>query len=411
MTRHRVDVLVVGGGAAGMAAAASAAREGAKTVLVEEGSCLGGVLDQCIHPGFGLHRYREELTGPEFAHRMLGELRGVEVWTESSVLEVKPDRPLAKTVGAAGWVEVEAKALVWAAGARERPLGALRIPGTRPAGIYVAGLAQRMVNIHGLLPGRRALVLGSGDIGLIMARRLHLEGMDVVAVAEIRPHPGGLLRNVVQCLEDFGIPLLLSHTAVEIHGRGRLSGVTLAQVDGAGAVRPETARLVEVDTLIVSVGLIPEVEPVSSASGDLSMGGISTSSRLQNRTPWLFAAGNCLAPFDLVDTVAALGERAGAAAARFARGELRPAPTVSLRRGDGVAVLVPAAVVPGEPAILYLRAARPMDEARVSVGTDGVGRTVRGVRPAEMIEVRLSAEETEAVARLQEATVEVIPLR
>ena len=411
MTTHRVDVLVVGGGAAGMAAAASAAREGAKTLLVEEGSRLGGVLDQCIHPGFGLHRYREELTGPEFAHRLREELRGVDVWTGQSLLEVRPDRPLATTVGPAGLVEVEAAALVWAAGARERPLGALRVPGTRPAGIFVAGLAQRLVNIHGLLPGRRALVLGSGDIGLIMARRLHLEGMDVVGVAEIRPHPGGLLRNVVQCLDDFGIPLLLSHTVVEIHGRTRLAGVTLAEVDGTGAPRPGTARFVEVDTLIVSVGLIPEVEGVPFAPRDPATGGLAASTRLQTPVPWLFAAGNCLAPFDLVDTVAALGERAGAAAARFAWGELPPSPTVALRRGEGVAVLVPSTVVPAEPATLHLRSTRTMEAARVSVGPDGVGRTARGVRPAEMIEVRLTAEETEAMAHRREVTVEVTALR
>ncbi len=411
MRTHRVDVLVVGGGAAGMAAAASAAREGAKTLLVEEGSRLGGVLDQCIHPGFGLHRYREELTGPEFAHRLREDLRGADVWTGQSLLEVEPGRPRARTVGAAGLVEIAAKAVVWAAGARERPLGALRVPGTRPAGIFVAGLAQRLVNIHGLLPGRRALVVGSGDIGLIMARRLHLEGVEVTGVVEIRPYPGGLLRNVVQCLDDFGIPLLLSHTVVEVHGRGRLSGVTLAEVDGSGIPRPETGRFVEVDTLIISVGLVPEVEGIPFAPRDPATGGLAASTRLQTPVPWLFAAGNCLAPFDLVDTVATLGERAGTAAARYARRGLSPAPTVALGRGPGVAVLVPSFLVPGEEVTLYLRASLPLAQARVTVGPDGFGRVVRGVRPAEMIEVRLSPEETKALARSRNVTVEVTTLR
>ncbi|MBC7220282.1 FAD-dependent oxidoreductase [Candidatus Bipolaricaulota bacterium] len=412
MRTHRVDVLVVGGGAAGMAAAAAAARVGARTVLVEEGARLGGVLDQCIHPGFGLHRYREELTGPEFAARLVAELDGVEAWTGQSLLAVDPNRPRARTVGSEGLVEIEAGAVVWAAGARERPLGALRVPGTRPAGLFVAGLAQRLVNIHGLLPGRRALVLGSGDIGLIMARRLHLEGVEVVGVVEIRPHPGGLLRNVVQCLDDFGIPLLLSHTVVEVHGRGRLTGVTLAEVDGAGAPQPGTERFVPVDTLIVSVGLVPEVEGVPFAPRDPATGGLAASTRLQTAVPWLFAAGNCLAPFDLVDTVATFGARAGTLAARHARGELSPAPRpVPVRMGRNVAALVPSSLVPGEEAILYLRAREPLDRARVTVGPDGPTRTARGVRPAEMIEVRLTAEETAAMACLQEVAVEVTALR
>ncbi|MBC7169681.1 FAD-dependent oxidoreductase [Candidatus Bipolaricaulota bacterium] len=409
MRTHRVDVLVVGGGAAGMAAAASAGGEGARTLLVEEGSRLGGVLDQCIHPGFGLHRYREELTGPEFAARLVAELAGVEVWTGQSLLEVEPERPRARAVGTAGAVEIAAQAVVWATGARERPLGALRVPGARPAGIFVAGLAQRLVNIHGLLPGRRALVVGSGDIGLIMARRLHLEGVEVMGVVEIRPYPGGLLRNVIQCLDDFGIPLLLSHTVVEVHGRGRLSGVTLAEVDETGAPRPDTARFVAADTLLVSVGLVPEVEGIPFAPRDPTTGGLAVTSRLQAAVPWLFAAGNCLAPFDLVDTVAALGARAGTAAARYARRELSPAPAVAIGRGPGVAALVPSSLVPGEEATLYLRASRPLARAWVAVGAGIVGRTVHGVRPAEMIGVRLSPEETEALARAGNATVEVIP--
>ncbi|HEU68314.1 MAG TPA: FAD-dependent oxidoreductase [Candidatus Acetothermia bacterium] len=411
MRVHRVDVLVVGGGAAGMAAAVGSAAAGARTLLVEHGPRLGGVLDQCIHPGFGLHRYREELTGPEFAHRLEGELRGVEVWTGWTLLALDPTRPRARGVGEGGLGEVRAQAVVWAAGARERPWGALRIPGTRPAGIFVAGLAQRLVNIHGLLPGKRALVLGSGDIGLIMARRLHLEGMEVVAVAELRPFPGGLLRNVVQCLDDFGIPLWLETTVVEVHGRTRLEGVTVAGVDETGRPRPQTARFVPLDTLVLSVGLIPEVEGVPFAPRNPTTGGLAVSARLQTAVPWLFGAGNCLAPFDLVDTVAALGEQAGVAAARYARGELPPRRATPVRAGRGVATLVPSSVVPGAPATLYLRASLPLPAARVEVGPGIVRRTVRGVRPAEMLTLALSAEETQAVAGLDEVLAEVIPLR
>ncbi len=409
MRTHRVDVLVVGGGAAGMAAAAGSASQGARTLLVEQGPRLGGVLDQCIHPGFGLHRYREELTGPEFAHRLEDELHGIEVWTGWTLLALDPARPRARTVGSEGLVDVDARAVVWAAGARERPWGALRIPGTRPAGIFVAGLAQRLVNIHGLRPGRRALVLGSGDIGLIMARRLHLEGVEVVGVVEIRPHPGGLLRNVVQCLDDFGIPLWLASTVIEVHGRRRLEGVTVAAVDGGGRPLPGTARFVAVDTLILSVGLVPEVEGVPFVPRNPTTGGLAVTSRLQTAVRWLFGAGNCLAPFDLVDTVAALGERAGTAAARYARRELSHAPTVALHRGPGIAALVPSSLVPGEEATLYLRAREPLDRARVAVSPNGPGRTVRGVRPAEMIELHLSADDTAALAGSGTATVEVIP--
>lgn len=413
MTAHQVEVLVVGGGVAGLAAAAAAAQAGARTLLVERDARLGGVLDQCIHPGFGLHRYREELTGPEFAHRLVGEVAasGAEVWTGCTVLEVRPDGPRVRVVGEAGLVEVRPRAVVWAAGARERPFGTLLIPGTRPSGILSAGLAQRWVNIHGLRPGTRALVLGSGDIGLIMARRLHLEGIEVVAVVEIRPFPGGLLRNVVQCLDDFGIPLWLKTTVVEVHGRQRLEGVTVAAVDGEARPLPKTARFVPVDTLVLSVGLLPEVEGVPFAPRNPTTGGLAVTSRLQTAVPWLFGAGNCLAPFDLVDTVAALGERAGTEAARYAGGGPSPPLAIPLRAGRGVATLVPCALVRGEGATVYLRASLPLAAARVEVGRGVIRRTVRGVRPAEMLTVALSGEESPPLARQGEVLVEVIPLR
>ncbi|MCR4392437.1 MAG: NAD(P)/FAD-dependent oxidoreductase [Candidatus Acetothermia bacterium] len=406
-----VDVLVVGGGAAGMAAAAAAAREGARTWLVERDDRLGGVLDQCIHPGFGLHRYREELTGPEFAHRLLGELEasGAEVVPACTVLDVDPAGPTVTAVGPGGAVRIRPRAIVWAAGARERPFGALQIPGSRPAGIYTAGLAQRLVNVHGFLPGRRAIVLGSGDIGLIMARRLHLEGVEVVAVLELRPFPGGLLRNVVQCLEDFGIPLLLRHTVARVHGRDRLSGVTVVEVDDMGRPIPGTETLVEVDTLILSVGLIPEAEGIPFVPLDPVNRGPRVDSRFRTEVPWLFVAGNALAVFDLVDVVAQVGEAAGACAARHARGELLRRRPIPLVRGENVLHLVPTALDPEAPATLYLRVPRPLAVARVEVGPGVLVRNHRGVRPAEMVAVKLPPEAMRELARLPEVEVRVVP--
>ncbi|MGC9529243.1 MAG: NAD(P)/FAD-dependent oxidoreductase [Candidatus Bipolaricaulaceae bacterium] len=260
-----VDVLVVGGGAAGLAAAAASAWSGARTLLLERNSALGGALEQCIHPGFGVHRYDEELTGPEFSCRLRRELgeSGAQVLTDATLLDLEPSGPRALVASPEGLAEVRAKAVVWAAGARERPFGALMIPGSRPAGVFTAGLAQRLVNLHGLLPGQRAVVLGSGGIGIIMARRLRLEGVEVAAVLEIRPFPGGLLRNVVQCLDDFGIPLLLQHTVAAVHGRGRLRGVTAVEVDAVGKALPGRRKFIPCDTLILSVGLIPEVRALA----------------------------------------------------------------------------------------------------------------------------------------------------
>lgn len=410
MRRHSVEVVVVGGGAAGVAAATAAARAGARTLLIEREEALGGVLDQCIHPGFGLHRYREELTGPEFAHRLVAELAasGAEVWTGSTVLGLGPSRPAARVVAPAGLVHVRAKAVVWAAGAWERPVGALLIPGTRPCGVFTAGLAQRLVNIHGLLPGRRALVLGSGDIGLIMARRLHLEGVEVVGVLELRPYPGGLLRNVVQCLDDFGIPLHLSHTVSALHGRDRLSGVTVVEVDERGRPIAGSEEHVEVDTLILSVGLIPETRVIEPwVPRDPINGGADVDGWFRTRIPWLFSAGNAVAVFDLVDTVARVGERAGLAAARHAHGDLPTKETVPLVRGGSVGHLVPTSLVPGVATTLFVRARGPLPQARVEVGPSVAARCV-GVRPAEMIEVDLSAEQTMELARLPEARVEVM---
>lgn len=405
-----VDVLVVGGGAAGMAAASAAAEAGAHTCLLERGRVLGGVLDQCIHPGFGLHRYRAELTGPEFAHRLREELSrsGATVRSCTEVISVDATERRVRAVSPQGLLDLQPQAMVWAAGARERPLGALRIPGPRPAGVFVAGLAQRLVNIQGLLPGRRAVVLGSGDIGLIMARRLHLEGMDVAAVLEIKPFPGGLLRNVVQCLEDFNIPLLLQHTVTALHGRSRLEGVTVASVDEEGRPRPETEAFIAADTLILSVGLIPEIELVPFLPCDPANQGPQVNAWMQTRAPWVFSAGNCTVIYDLVDSVAEAGGLAGTQAARYAAGELDQESEIALTRGENVLHMVPSALSPGTPGRLALRVSRPIGPARVTVAGQVVARQP-GLRPSEMVEITLKKELLASLDGAHEARVEVVP--
>ena len=262
MMKH-VQLAIIGGGPAGLAAAAAARKAGGEDLLIiERDRELGGILNQCIHAGFGLHTFSRELTGPEYARRFADQVRELNIpyLLNTMVLDLSPDRVLTLTGRETGLVQLDADAVILAMGCRERPRGALNIPGCRPAGIYSAGTAQRLVNMEGLMPGRDVVILGSGDIGLIMARRMTLEGAKVHAVAEVMPYSGGLKRNIVQCLEDFGIPLYLSTTVVDIHGRERLEGVTLAQVDGNRRPIPGTERDIPCDTLLLSVGLLPENE-------------------------------------------------------------------------------------------------------------------------------------------------------
>lgn len=411
MTSYRTDVLVIGGGAAGLAAATAAAGDGRKTILIECDSYPGGVLEQCIHPGFGVHRYGEDLTGPEFAARLMGEFESsrAKLLTETSVLSIDPATRAVVTVGPQGMRTLHPKSVILATGARERPFGALRIPGSRPAGILTAGLAQKLVNLYNLLPGHRALILGSGDIGLIMARRLHLEGVEVVGVLEIKPFPGGLTRNVVQCLEDYGIPLHLSHTVVEVHGKDRLTGVTTTQVDESGRPIPRTEQEFQVDTLILSVGLIPETDLISKfITLDEINHGPCVDSKWRTEAPWLFAAGNSVAVFDLVDTVAAAGESAGSFAARYAGGDTHISRMIPFIRGENVLLLVPAMLASNVPTVVFIRVPRPMERVRVQIGDGIVSRRLIGVRPAEMIEVKIPLEAAKELGNLPEIKVEVI---
>jgi len=318
------DIVIIGGGPAGLAAAISANENGIESgriLIIERDTHLGGILNQCIHNGFGLHTFKQELTGPEYAGRFirLAEEHHIPYLLNTMVTELSPDKTITAVNSSDGLLTVKAKAVILAMGCRERPRGALNIPGTRPAGIYSAGTAQRLLNIDGIMPGREAVILGSGDIGLIMARRMTLEGAKVKAVAELMPFSGGLKRNIVQCLEDFNIPLKLSHTVINIKGKERVEGVTLAAVDRAGKPVPGTEEEYACDTLLLSVGLLPENELSRGMGVDISAAtnGPVVNESLETNIRGVFACGNVLHVHDLVDFVSEEAAAAGKHAARY----------------------------------------------------------------------------------------------
>jgi len=345
---REIELAVIGGGPAGLAAALEAEKNGVKNIVIfERDDKLGGILNQCIHNGFGLHIFGEELTGPEYAWRYVEQVQksGIEIKTGTMVLDITGDKVITAVNGIDGLVKIKAKAVVLAMGCRERTRGALNIPGMRPAGIYTAGSAQRFVNIDGYLPGREAVILGSGDIGLIMARRMTLEGARVKLVCELQPYSGGLTRNIVQCLDDYGIPLKLSHTVIKIHGRERLTGVTIAKVDENKKPILETAEFVECDTLLLSVGLIPENELSRSAGITLDpiTAGPVVNESMEASIEGVFACGNVVQVHDLVDNVTKEAMVAGKCAADYIAGigKVEEAQEVKTVAGNGVRYVVP----------------------------------------------------------------------
>ncbi|SDZ03868.1 Thioredoxin reductase [Proteiniborus ethanoligenes] len=341
------DIVVIGGGPAGLAAAIEARKNGVKNILViERDRELGGILQQCIHNGFGLQVFKEELTGPEYAERFIKELitMGIEYKLDTMALEVSDNKVITAMNSTDGILNIQAKAIILAMGCRERTRGAIRIPGTRPAGVLTAGTAQRFVNMEGYMIGKRIVILGSGDIGLIMARRLTLEGANVLAVAELMPYSGGLTRNIVQCLEDFNIPLYLSHTVVDIEGHDRVESVTIAQVDHRLKPIKGTEKKFECDTLLLSVGLIPENELSKSAGIELHniTGGPIVNESMETSVEGIFACGNVVHVHDLVDWVTEESQKAGRSAAKYIKGQIESnCKTIKVKGINGVRYVVP----------------------------------------------------------------------
>ncbi len=405
------DVVVIGGGPAGMAAAIKAKELGLNVLLLDENDYLGGILPQCIHPGFGLHYYREELTGPEFASRLAKNLveLGVEYRTSARVLEIRNYSDLEKFVlftSPAGIYGVWAKAIIYTAGARERHAFEIGIVGDRVAGIYTAGEAQTLMDIYGIMPGREVVIVGSGDVGLIMARRFALEGAKVKAVVELMPYPGGLARNVM-ILRDFGIPLYLSHKVVEVRGRRRVEKVKVVKVDEN---LNETGEefWIEADTLVVSAGLVPAVKKLKKVGVEIdpATGGPVVNDRLETSVPGIFVAGNSLLINDLVDYVAEQGELASEGAKEFIEnGGIESRKWIKVNRGENVRLIVPHYLSGERDVYLYLRVAKPMENVELRIPEIDKRIKLPVAKPAEMLRIKLKAEEIRKAERL---TVEVV---
>lgn len=396
------DLVIIGGGPAGMSAAVSAYNSGVKDILIlDREPRLGGILQQCIHNGFGLHRFKEELTGPEYSWKYEKEVSklNIPVMLNTMVLDVTPDKIITAMNEENGVFQIKAKAVIMAMGCRERSRGALNIAGTRPAGIYTAGAAQKFVNIKGYLPGKRVVILGSGDIGLIMARRMTLEGAKVLSVCELLPYSGGLTRNIVQCLNDFDIPLRLSHTVVKVHGKERVEGVTIAEVDENRKPISGTEEFIECDTLLLSCGLIPENELSKDAKIKLDRvtGGAVVDQRRETSQSGIFACGNVLHVHDLVDFVSEEAEIAGKGAADYIDGKgLDNTCDITLETGSGVRYTVPQRITSRDGSVkVYFRVADVYKNVSVTV-KDGenviLNKKRQRVAPGEMETVQLTSD-------------------
>lgn len=415
------DIVIVGGGPAGMAAAVAAKKQGIDRILIlERDHELGGILNQCIHNGFGLHTFQEELTGPEYADRFIGQVKSynIEYKLNTMVMDVSRDKKVTAMNREEGMFEIQAKAIIFAMGCRERSRGALNIPGYRPAGIYSAGTAQRLVNMEGFLPGREVVILGSGDIGLIMARRMTLEGAKVKVVAELMPYSGGLKRNIVQCLDDYGIPLKLSHTVVDIKGKERVEGVTLAEVDENRRPIKGTEEFYSCDTLLLSVGLIPENEISGSMGVELNpiTSGPKVNERLETSIEGVFACGNVLHVHDLVDFVSEEAAAAGKNAAMYVQeGESasEQGRKIKLRPLEGVRYTVPETINPmrmDEKLTVRFRVGNVYRNYYISVYFDEervLHRKRQIVSPGEMEEIKLSKEELLKYPNLDTITIKI----
>ncbi len=412
------SLVIIGGGPAGLAAAVAAYDAGERDILIlERENELGGILNQCIHNGFGLHRFKEELTGPEYADRYVQEVlkRKIEFRLQTMVLCVTSDRIIDYVNEIEGYTKIKAGAIILACGCRERPRGAINIAGSRPAGIFTAGTAQRLVNIDGYLPGKEVVILGSGDIGLIMARRMTYEGAKVKAVVELMPYSSGLNRNIVQCLEDYDIPLLFSHTVIDIKGQDRVTGVVVAEVDSSLRPKPETAKEYSCDTLLLSVGLIPENELARNAEVELSpvTGGAVVDENMMTSVEGIFAAGNVLHVHDLVDYVSEESAHAARSAVEYLNEKHQPEEKISINTGKGIRYTVPQllnANTDYQPLTIRMRVDNVYRNSRIVLKADDeiiYSRKKQIMTPGEMESLSLTSEIVEKMKSSKNIVFEV----
>ncbi len=412
------SLVIIGGGPAGLAAAVAAYDAGERDILIlERENELGGILNQCIHNGFGLHRFKEELTGPEYADRYVQEVlkRKIEFRLQTMVLSVTSVRIIDYVNETEGYTKIKAGAIILACGCRERPRGAINIAGSRPAGIFTAGTAQRLVNIDGYLPGKEVVILGSGDIGLIMARRMTYEGAKVKAVVELMPYSSGLNRNIVQCLEDYDIPLLFSHTVIDIKGQDRVTGVVVAEVDSSLRPKPETAKEYSCDTLLLSVGLIPENELARNAEVELSpvTGGAVVDENMMTSVEGIFAAGNVLHVHDLVDYVSEESAHAARSAVEYLNEKHQPEEKISINTGKGIRYTVPQllnANTDYQPLTIRMRVDNVYRNSRIVLKADDeiiYSRKKQIMTPGEMESLSLTSEIVEKMKSSKNIVFEV----